>query len=115
MVGFLFHFVAQRDRVFLVNDNELMSREEVAELLRIKPNSVRDTLRRYGITEHRGYPRAEVEALQRPGQGARTDLVKEPAAKQPPSRKVAAIREAFRAQREAESEAPTAPTRPGGS
>ena len=60
-----------------------MSREEVAALLGIKPNSVRDTLRRYGITEQRGYPREAVESLQRPGRGARTDLRKdedEPAA-----------------------------------
>jgi hypothetical protein len=51
-----------------------MSRDEVAALLGIKPNSVRDTLRRYGITEQRGYPREAVENLKRPGQGARTDL-----------------------------------------
>lgn len=52
----------------------LMSREEVAALLGIKPDSVRSTLRRYGITELRGYPRAQVENLQRAGQGRRTDL-----------------------------------------
>lgn len=55
---------------------DLMSREEVAALLGIKPNSVRDTLRRYGITEQRGYPRDLVENLKRPGRGARTDLRK---------------------------------------
>lgn len=54
--------------------NPLMSRDEVAELLGIKPNSVRDTLRRYGITEQRGYPREAVEKLQRPKRGYRTDL-----------------------------------------
>ncbi|MCW2719026.1 hypothetical protein [Pseudonocardia sp.] len=55
----------------------LMSREEVAALLGIKPNSVRDVLRRRGITEQRGYPREAVEALdyvKRAGQGRRTDL-----------------------------------------
>ncbi len=54
-----------------------MSRAEVAELLRIAPESVRSALRRYGITEVRGYPRAAVEALpaRRTGRGARTDLV----------------------------------------
>lgn len=53
-----------------------MSREEVATLLGIKPNSVRDTLRRYGVTEQRGYPREQVEAAAavRPGRGKRTDL-----------------------------------------
>jgi hypothetical protein len=56
--------------------SELMSREEVAGLLGIKPNSVRDTLRRHGITEQRGYPREAVENLKRPGQGYRTDLRK---------------------------------------
>ena len=49
----------------------LMSRDEVAALLGIKPNSVRDTLRRYGITEQRGYPRDAVENLERPGKGWR--------------------------------------------
>ena len=49
----------------------LMSRDEVAALFRIDPNSVRDTLRRYGITEQRGYPRAEVEAIRRPGRGGK--------------------------------------------
>lgn len=40
------------------NDPEpLMSREEVAALLGISPESVRSTLRRHGITEMRGYPR----------------------------------------------------------
>lgn len=51
-----------------------MSRDEVAALLGIKPNSVRDTLRRHGITERRGYDRVAVENLQRPGRGYRTDL-----------------------------------------
>lgn len=56
----------------------LMTREEVASLLGIKPNSVRDTLRRYGITEQRGYPRDAVESLQRVGRGFRTDLAETP-------------------------------------
>lgn len=44
-----------------------MGRDEIAALLGIKPNSVRDTLRRYGITEQRGYDRAAVEAIAQPG------------------------------------------------
>lgn len=59
---------------------ELMSRDEVAALLGIKPNSVRDTLRRHGITEQRGYPREQVENLRRPGKGWRTDLHGQPPA-----------------------------------
>lgn len=50
-----------------------MTRDEVAVLLGIKPNSVRDTLRRYGITERRGYPREAVESLERPGRGRRRE------------------------------------------
>lgn len=60
-----------------MTDN-LMTRDEVAAHLGIKPNSVRDTLRRYGITEQRGYPRNLVENLRRPGRGARTDLTAKP-------------------------------------
>jgi len=56
-----------------------MSREEVAELLGISPESVRKTLSRYGITEQRGYPREAVENLKRPGRGHRTDLHGPPA------------------------------------
>lgn len=56
-------------------NHDLMPRDEVAALLGIDPEAVRSTLRRYGITEQRGYPRQQVMALQRPGQGARTDLV----------------------------------------
>lgn len=52
----------------------LMTREEVAGQLGISPESVRKTLRRYGITEQRGYPREAVENLKRPGRGYRTDL-----------------------------------------
>lgn len=51
-----------------------MTREEVAELLGISPESVRKTLSRHGITEQRGYPREAVENLQRPPRGYRTDL-----------------------------------------
>lgn len=54
--------------------SELLSREEVAEILGISPESVRSTLRRYGISEIRGYRRDQVEGLQRVGQGRRTDL-----------------------------------------
>jgi hypothetical protein len=53
---------------------ELLGRDEVAERLGISPEAVRSTLRRYGITEQRGYDRAAVEALERPGRGARNDL-----------------------------------------
>lgn len=52
----------------------LMSRDEAAEHLGISPDAVRSTLRRYGITEQRGYDRAAVENLQRVGRGHRTDL-----------------------------------------
>lgn len=58
--------------------DSLMTRDEVAAHLGIKPNSVRDTLRRYGITEQRGYPRNLVENLHRPGRGVRTDLITKP-------------------------------------
>lgn len=53
-----------------------MSREEVAALLGIQPESVRSTLRRYGITEQRGYLRDAVEALPQrlKGRGYRSDL-----------------------------------------
>lgn len=55
----------------------LMSRDEIAELLGIQPESVRSTLRRYGIREERGYPRDRVEGLVRVGPGYRTDLHKQ--------------------------------------
>lgn len=51
-----------------------MSRDEVAALLGIAPDSVRNTLARYGIAEQRGYPRHKVENLRRVGRGYRTDL-----------------------------------------
>lgn len=51
-----------------------MSRDEVAALLGIKPQSVRSALARYGITELRGYPRDQVERLERKGKGYRSDL-----------------------------------------
>lgn len=41
----------------------LMTVSEAAALLGIAPQSVRKTLRRAGITEVRGYPRAAVERL----------------------------------------------------
>lgn len=53
---------------------ELMSTEEVAERLGVAPQSVRSTLRRFGVSEVRGWPREQVENLQRPGRGRRTDL-----------------------------------------
>lgn len=37
-----------------------MSRDEVADLLGIKPESVRSTLRYFDVHEQRGYDRAEV-------------------------------------------------------
>ncbi len=43
----------------------LMSRDEVAERFGIGLESVRSTMRRLGIPEVRGYPRALVEALDR--------------------------------------------------
>lgn len=55
----------------------LMSRDEVAAYLSaqaghpISPDSVRKILGRYGVTEIRGYPRAAVEAIERPGRGSR--------------------------------------------
>lgn len=58
-------------------DSNLMSREEAAEVLGVAPESVRHVLRRYGITEERGYPRNQVLALKRKGRGHRTDLRKE--------------------------------------
>jgi hypothetical protein len=71
-----------------MNEDALMTREEVATLLGISPESVRKTMHRYGITERRGYPRSEVEGLRRPGRGARTDLAKttEPTAPTGPTR-----------------------------
>jgi hypothetical protein len=57
-------------------DSNLMPREEVAAFLGVAPESVRHILRRYGITEERGYPRDQVLALERKGRGRRTDLGK---------------------------------------
>lgn len=57
--------------------DDLMSREEAAEVLGVSPESVRHVLRRYGITEERGYPRDKVLALKRKGRGRRTDLQKD--------------------------------------
>lgn len=58
------------------DDDDLMTRDEVAHLLGIDPNSVRSTMRRYGIRLLRGYPRSLVlERLKDyPQQGKRTDL-----------------------------------------
>lgn len=60
-----------------MSKSHLMSRDEAATLLGIKPDSVRNTLARYGITEKRGYLREQVEGLRRVGQGHRTDLEQE--------------------------------------
>lgn len=49
--------------------DRLLTREEVAALLGIQPESVRSTLRRYGIVERRGYSEAAVLNLRRPGRG----------------------------------------------
>lgn len=49
---------------------DLMTREDVAELLGIDPESVRSTLRRSGITEQRGYSREPVLSLHRQRQRA---------------------------------------------
>jgi predicted ArsR family transcriptional regulator len=57
-----------------VTDAELIGREEAAAILGISPDSVRSTLRRYGVTERRGYVRSEVEGVRRVGRGRRTDL-----------------------------------------
>jgi hypothetical protein len=57
-------------------NRQLMTRAEVAAMLGISPDSVRNTLARAGITEERGYPRERVERLaeRRPMRGYRTDL-----------------------------------------
>jgi len=44
---------------------DLMTHNEVAASLGIAPDSVRSTLRRAGIALEHGYPRAQVEALER--------------------------------------------------
>lgn len=56
--------------------DEILSRDQVAELLDIEPDYVRKFLARRGVQEQRGYRRADVEPLvgyQRK-QGYRTDL-----------------------------------------
>lgn len=55
-------------------EEPLMTRDEVAELLGINPESVRSTMRRYGISEQRGYPRDQVTKLKLKGRGRRTDI-----------------------------------------
>lgn len=59
-----------------MTDRWLMSRDEVAALLGVKPDSVRVILGRYGVREVRGYPRDAVMNLRRPGRGYRSDLHK---------------------------------------
>lgn len=53
----------------------LITREEIAQIWGIEPESVRSTMRRYGIHEERGYDREAFERIERPGQGRRTDLL----------------------------------------
>lgn len=53
-----------------------MSRDQVAEHLGIKPESVRTTMHRAGIPEERGYRREKVMAMRRRGRGFRSDLHK---------------------------------------
>lgn len=55
-------------------DDDLISTDEAAEILGVRPQSVRSLLARYGVKAQRGYRRSEVEGLQRTGQGHRTDL-----------------------------------------
>lgn len=65
----------RRRHEFIVKN--LMTRDEVAELLGISPESVRSTLRLYGVSEVRGYPKVAVKAIKRLGQGHRSDLNKD--------------------------------------
>jgi hypothetical protein len=51
----------------------VMTVQEVADYLGIKPDSVRALMRRRGISRASGYPRSQVEAIERT-QGRRTDL-----------------------------------------
>lgn len=55
---------------------ELLTVAEVAELLGIKPASVRQTLSRHGIREQRGYSREQVEKLRGPRRGRRVSLIR---------------------------------------
>lgn len=56
--------------------DELLSRDQVAELLGLDPEYVRKFLSRRGVQEQRGYRRSDVEPLigYQPRQGCRTDL-----------------------------------------
>jgi hypothetical protein len=58
-------------------EEPVMTRDEVAKYLGISPESVRSTLRRYGISARRGYLRSEIQSLERHGKGRRTDLEKD--------------------------------------
>jgi hypothetical protein len=53
---------------------EVVKLAEAAKILGISVRAAESALRRAGIAS--GYPLADVEALRRPGQGARTDLAK---------------------------------------
>lgn len=54
----------------------VMTLAEVAEYLRIKPDSASRLLRRHGIKPQRGYLRTDIESLERKP-GRRTDLEKD--------------------------------------
>lgn len=56
------------------SDDHLMSREEIAAHLGIPIDQVRKAMSRAGIPHLTGWPRHQVQNLERPGRGARTDL-----------------------------------------
>lgn len=71
-----------------MTDDPLLTTQQVADLLGVKPSYVRKLLGRYGVTEQRGYARADVEAFRRvyerrSGQGRRTDLQPSPHTEEP--------------------------------
>lgn len=62
-----------------MTDDPLLTTQQVADLLGVKPSYVRKIATRYGIREQRGYNRADADTLarlyeRRSGQGRRTDL-----------------------------------------
>lgn len=61
-----------------MSDDPLLTTQQVADLLGVKPTYVRKLLGRYGVTEERGYRESLVKAIPyvgwRHGQGRRTDL-----------------------------------------
>lgn len=55
--------------------DDLMSREEIAARFGIEPQSVNSFMRRYGVEHVNGWPRAQVEKIERKPRGPRcTDL-----------------------------------------